>query len=276
MFGRISAIARHRELILRLAVKDLKVRYKSPWLGFMWTLLVPIFMMLILTAVFTWFFKVEVDPYPFPLFLIAALFPWSFLSLSLSAATTNIVESGGLIKKVYFPREVIPVAVVVANLINFVLALLILLVVFLVLPIRVSGLVALLPLLIVLQALFVAGMSLILSSLQVHYRDVKYIVEILLLGWFYVSPIIYPVQKVVDFIAEKGASRIFLHLYLLNPMAGFAILFRGAFLPGYLEFLPEGVDYWRILLQSAAWVLVALVGGLAVFRRLESGFADLT
>ena len=276
MFSKVVELMKHRELILRLAIKDLKVRYKSPWLGFMWALLVPIFMMVILTVIFRLFLRIDVGPYRFSLFLITALFPWNFLSLSLSTATTNIVESGSLIKKVYFPRQAIPVSVVMANLINFILALFILLILLLILRAGFSPLTLLLPVIIFLETIFVIGMALIFSSLQVHYRDIKYIVEVLLLGWFYVSPIIYPLQYVVKFISEKGLSPIYLHLYLLNPMAGFATLFRGVFLPGYLDFLPPPLNYWLILLECSMMSFVVLFIGFKVFRKLEPGFADLT
>ena len=242
----------------------------------MWALLVPIFMMLILTVIFRLFLRVDVGPYPFSLFLITALFPWNFLSISLSTATTNIVESGSLIKKVYFPREVMPVSVVIANLINFVLAIFILLVLLLILRTSLSPLALLLPVLILLQTIFLIGIALIFSSLQVHYRDVKYIVEVLLLGWFYVSPIIYPLHYVVEFITQRGLSPACLHLYLLNPMAGFAILFRGVFLSGYLDFLPSPVNYWLILLECSLMSFLILFIGFKVFKKLQPGFADLT
>ena len=122
MLRRLAALVQHRELILRLAGKDLKVRYKSPWLGFLWALLVPVFMMLILTVVFSLFMRIQVGEMPFWLFLVTALFPWNFVALSLSTGTTSVVESGSLIRKVYFPREAIPVSVVMANLVNFLLA----------------------------------------------------------------------------------------------------------------------------------------------------------
>ncbi len=276
MFRKIGELIKHRELVLRLAVKDLKVRYKSPWLGLMWALLVPIFMMLILTVIFRLFLKIDVGPYPFSLFLITALFPWNFFAVSFSTATTNIVESGSLIKKVYFPREVIPVSVVMANLINFFLALLVLFVLLLILPNGVSLLTLLLPVIILLQTIFVIGIALIFSSLQVHYRDVKYIVEVLLLGWFYVTPIFYPLQYVAEFISEKGLSPIYLHLYLLNPMASFVTVFRGVFLSGYLDFLPSGLNYWLILLECSVMSFLTLFIGFKVFKRLEPGFADLT
>jgi ABC-type polysaccharide/polyol phosphate export permease len=275
MIRRIGELLQHRELILRLAVKDLKVRYKSPWLGFLWALLVPVFMMVILSVVFSLFLRVKVGPFPFPLFLIAALFPWNFVALSLGTGTTNVVESGSLIKKVYFPREAMPIAVVLANAVNFLIAMLLLPSVILLTGVGLSLHVALLPVLVLLLMVFVTGITLLFSSLHVHYRDVKYIVEVLLLGWFYISPIIYPLRYVSDYAGEAGRPWAF-QLYMLNPMAQFVTLFRGALLPGYIDHMPDTVGYWTLFGVCTALSLATFLLGLVVFERLGRTFADLT
>ncbi|MEA3255402.1 MAG: ABC transporter permease, partial [Candidatus Altiarchaeota archaeon] len=179
MLGNIRNLIEHRELLFYLSMKDFKVRYKSAVLGFLWALLMPLSMMVIFTIVFSFIVRIPVENYP--VFLLAGLIPWTFLNMSLSTAINSFVDNGNLIKKVKFPRELVPISVVLANLVNFLLSLIVLFLFILLFNIKLTTAIILLPFIIVIQLIFIAGISLILSSLNVQYRDVRYITEVVLM-----------------------------------------------------------------------------------------------
>lgn len=172
-------IYRFRYFLRNMVVRDLKVRYKGSALGFLWSLMNPLLMMLVLSLVFSVAFKISMPHYP--IFLLCGLLPWNFFAVSVSNATGSVVGQAGLLKKVAFPREILPLASILANLVHFGIGLLILFVFLIAFKIPL-GLPALaLPLVILLQLVFVLGFSLILSALNVFYRDVQQILEVLLL-----------------------------------------------------------------------------------------------
>lgn len=247
----------HRELIYYLALKDLKVRYKSAALGFLWILLNPLLLMVIFTVVFSYIVKIKVDDYP--VFLLTALFPWHFFSHALSTSTHSIIDNAQLVKKVYFPREVIPVAINLANLINFLLTLVVLFVFLIFWGVIPSSTALLLPIAVCLQILLNVGLSLLMSGLNVYYRDVKYIIDALLMIWFYATPIFYPITSVPEWL--RG-------IYMLNPMAGIIIFYRSILLDGNLP--APGLT-----IQTGVIVLLIFVIGVIVFRRYEPLFADI-
>jgi ABC-2 type transport system permease protein len=257
MLALARLIIRHWDLIWGLALKDLKVRYKSAFLGFLWSLLTPLFMAFIFFIVFSKIIPMNIER--FPLFLLCALFPWNFSQLCISAATVSIVGSGHIIKKVYFPREAVPISVVFSNSYNFILSLIILL---LVIPLSGAALkpaVIFLPVVILCQFVFTLGVSLFFCGLNAYYRDVKYFVEIFLTGWFYLTPIFYPAELI------PAAYR---KLYLLNPMAVVVNLYRKAMLYGDW---PQGAEIAYLILSSIAVYFI----GQRVFKRYEPLFADM-
>lgn len=252
------SLIRYWELTMSLATKDLKVRYKSPALGFLWAILVPILMAIIFIVIFSRVFKISIKDYP--VFLICGLFPWNFFQLSISTGTTSIVENGGLLKKVYFPRQVIPLSIVAANLVNFLLALILLIIIVLIFRLRPGMPVLLLPVAIMLQVILTTGILLIFSSLHTYYRDVRYIVEVLLICWFYLTPIFYDVTTVIP---ER-----YIKIYMLNPMAGIVTIYRDIFI--YSRF-PEIHLFLNTLLTS----LLFLVLGIFTFKRYERNLSDI-
>lgn len=248
---------RYRELIYNLAVKDLKVRYKTPVLGFLWILLNPLLQMMVLSILFTFVVRIQVANYP--VFILTALIPWAFFSHSLSTSTSSIVENAPLIKKVWFPREVIPVSVNLANLVNFLLSLAVLFAFLAFWGIKPTLVILLLPLVIACQLIFNIGMSLLTAALHTYYRDVRYLVDAMLMVWFYLTPIFYPITMVPE---------RFLPIYMLNPMAGIVTLYRDVLLYGRL---PDS----SILLSTIVMALMALFFGILMFRKYEPSFADL-
>lgn len=208
MFRLAREIRQNHELIWALAIKELHVRYKRSTLGFLWSLLNPLMMMVILTVVFS---KLAAGSgiSHYSVFLISALLPWTFLAQALSYSVESIVTNGELLKKVYVPKSVFPVAAVVSNLINFLLSLgpLVLLLVVLRFPFHWTLLY--LPVPLIGLALFALGCGFFCAAANVFFRDVSHILQIVLSAWFYVSPIIYS----LDFVPQH--YRLYLRL---NPM----------------------------------------------------------
>jgi len=244
-----------KDLTLALSVKELKSKYKSTTFGFLWIVINPLLQMVVLTIVFSFIIKIQVDNYP--LFVFSGLLPWMFFSLSLQAGTSSLIANRDLIKKVPFPREILPISSVVAHLFIFVLSL-IFLVIFVVVTSGASfSLVFLLPL-VFLVVLFAVSLSLLLSSLDVYYRDVSFMLQAILIPWFYLTPIFYP----ISFVPKQ-----FLDIYQLNPMVGIITSFQSIF-------LGENMVAWSALGVSVLETAILLVAGFFVFKKRSKYFAD--
>ena len=219
--NRIVLLWKYRHLIGQLARRDVLARYKKSFLGFIWSLLHPFLMMVVLAVVFSYVgrFNKGIDHYP--AFILCGYLPWLFTATSLSTSVRSVVDAGNLLHKVAFPREVLPLAVVGANLFNFVLALIPLFIYIGVIGIRPSAMILLLPAAIITQTLFLIGFSFILSAAHVTVRDVGVILEVVLLAWFYLCPVFYPPSLVLD-----QAPSWFSGIYFINPMATLMVLYR--------------------------------------------------
>ena len=251
-----AEIYRFRYFLRNMVVRDLKVRYKGSALGFLWSLMNPLLMMLVLSLVFSVAFKISMPHYP--IFLLCGLLPWNFFAVSVSNATGSVVGQAGLLKKVAFPREILPLASILANLVHFGIGLLILFIFLIAFKIPL-GLPALaLPLVILLQVVFVLGFSLILSALNVFYRDVQQVLEVLLLIWFYLTPVFYSLSMI------PGRFHRF---YLLNPMASLVTMYRALL-------FENGWPSAKVIFAAAAISLLALLVGHFVFRRYQYRFAE--
>jgi lipopolysaccharide transport system permease protein len=260
MMSSIAKLVRARELLLNLALKELKVRYKSAVLGFFWSILQPLLMMIIFAVIFGIFLnlKSKMDV-PYPAFLIVGLFPWYFFSSSFSAATNAIVDNANLVKKVYFPRQVLPLSIILSNLANFLLSLVVLFVfIFLIYRMDLTWNLLYLPVIILLQLVFITGLCMITGSLNVYYRDVKYIVEILLTVWFYATPIFYSMQMVPKMIKP---------LFYLNPMATLITMYREILLEGSR---PDVASFVTAIIISFALLKI----GIVISDKYEYVFAD--
>lgn len=247
-------VYQYRELIWALALKELRVRYKRSVLGFLWALLNPLLMMIVLTLVFGTLMRFSIDHYA--IFLLSMLLPWTFFSQALSYAVESVVGNAQLLKKVRVPKVVFPVAAVVANIINFLLSLvpLALLIVLLRFPLRWTWIY--LPIPMVGLFLFTMGTALFFAAINVFFRDISHILQILLSAWFYASPIIYS----LDFIPKKY------HVFFrLNPML---YVLNGFRLSIYYGFLPS----LQSLAMSLACGIAALAIGFGLFRRYQDIF----
>lgn len=255
--ARLTEVYVHRDLIRNFAARNLKLRYKGSLLGFVWSFLTPLLQMLVYVVVFSVILRVETD-YPFPIFLLSGLLPWIFFQTSLMLASGAVIENANLIKKTYFPREVIPFSSVAANLVNFAISLT-LLFIFLAyyrIPLR-PGLL-LLPAVIAIHLLLTLGLALAVSCLTVFFRDIQHMLEVALLLWMFASPIVYPIKGYV------GPE--LLPYYRLNPMVEIVELYRSALLYGRFPAPGE-------FLYPLAFGLAAFVAGYLVFARLEPRFA---
>ncbi len=251
MASLVREAVRYHELIWALAVKELRLRYKRSMLGFFWALLNPLMTMIVLTVVFSHVMRVNVDHYS--VFLLSVLMPWTFFAQALSYSVESIVGNGELLKKVYVPKTVFPLAAVLANVINFLLSLIPMALLLVVLRFPFHWTWVYLPVPLVGLLLFTLGLGLLFAAANVFFRDLSHILQIVLQAWFYLSPIIYS----VDFIPPR--YRPLLHL---NPLSYALNGFR------------MGIYYGQVpTLQSAALSLgiglAALWIGYAFFRRVQ-------
>lgn len=256
MIKAIKELLKWKELLFHLAIKELKVRYKNAGLGFLWALLNPLLMMLVLTLIFTKVFHIQVPNYP--LFLLCGLLPWSFLSMSISNSTSSLIDNANLIQKVYFPRSIIPFSITCANLVNFIISLCLLFIFLCFSGIIPKQTVLCLPIIILVQVILITGISLITSHLNARFRDVRYITEVLLFLWFYASPIFYPLSMVPEKISK---------FYIINPMAGIITSYREILL--HKQSLPL-----NIFIISALVSILTLVIGIFISKKYDATIAD--
>jgi lipopolysaccharide transport system permease protein len=248
----------YRELLFFLTWRDVKVRYKQTALGAAWAILQPLFMMIIFTIFFGRLAGVASSGIPYPLFALAGLVPWTFFANAITASGNSLVGSANLITKVYFPRLIVPAAAMLAGLVDFLLAFLML--VLLMFYYRITPTVQLLflPVLMLLTALFSLGVGTWMSALNVKYRDVRFALPFLIQLWLFVSSVILPSTS----IPQKWRW-----LLMLNPMSGIIEGYRAA-----LFGLPFD---WPALGISAVLTIVVLFYAIYAFGRVERSFADI-
>lgn len=260
----------YRELLFNLTRKEVKVKYKNSFLGFLWSLVTPLMMLVVFYVAFGIVFKLRamgMQYYAF--FLMSGILPWNYLSNTLSQAVGSVVSSGDLVKKVYFPREVLPLSHLGSATFHFLLQELVLIAFLLVFRVPLTAWIFALPLLIALEAAFIAGLSLLLSALDVFYRDVRHFTEIFLMAWFWMTPIIYPISLIRENFPVWAAR-----LYMLNPMTHIILLWQRITYnspvngPSAYQQSLEGV------LGTAAFTLSLLLLGYFVFCRKEGRFAE--
>jgi lipopolysaccharide transport system permease protein len=255
----------YRELLYFLVWRDVKVRYKQTLLGAAWAILQPLLTMVVFTIFFGGLAKVGSDGLPYPIFSYAGLLPWTFFAQGLTQSSGSVISDSSLITKVYFPRLVIPIASVLAPIVDFAISfgVLIGMMAWYRIP-PAASIVWLVPLLI-LAMVTALGVGLWLSALSVEYRDVRFVVPFFVQIWLFVTPVIYPASKVTAKLEELGLPG---WLYGLNPMSGVVEGFRWAI-------LGTGTLHISVLLASVGVASVLLVSGAFYYRRMERGFADV-
>jgi lipopolysaccharide transport system permease protein len=262
----LAELWRFRELIGFLALRDVKVRYKQAALGVSWAVLQPLLTMVVFSVLFGFLMGAEgkpsVEGVPYAVSTFCALVPWQLFATALSFSGNSIVQNQNLVTKVYFPRLVLPIAPIIAALVDFGAAFAVLLLMMLAYGIVPGAAIALLPFFVVLALATALAVSLWLSALNALYRDVRYALPFLTQLWFFVTPCVYTTASVL------GEAPPWAHwLYAANPMVGVVEGFRWALIGG-----PAPAT--GALLASSIAVVVLLVGGAIYFRRMERVFAD--
>lgn len=273
MISKLRELYAYWELAENLVIRDLKVRYKNSVLGFLWSLLNPLLLMLVFTIVFTIMLPNLAIP-KFPVFVLCALLPWNFFNTSVLGGTTSIVSNGHLIKKVYFPREILPIAMVLSNFVNLLLALPVLfaLIVFFRVPLNVS--LVYLPLIMIVQVAFTIGMALILATLDVFYRDTGVIMEVIMQAWFFLTPVFYPVSLLPEWKVVRGIALPVRRLtYILNPMASIIASYRSV-LYGFTDGSPPAAPAWDFFSRTIVTSLLVLIIGYRFFTHFSHRFGE--
>jgi len=246
----------YREFLKTSIKKEFRGKYKKSFLGVLWSFLNPLFQLLVYAIVFPFILKNGIENYT--MFLIVGLIPWTFFNSTVLQSAASIVTNGGIIKKVYFPREIIPISTATSNLLNFFITGIIVIVALFISGIGIGPSILMLPLVIIIQYILQLGIAFILSSITVYIRDVEYLMNVFMMLMFYMSPIVYS----ADMIPDK-----FLPLFKLNPMFHIIKYYREIL---YYKQMPELSG----LVMLFGICIVVLVLGYLIFRKLEKRFAE--
>lgn len=256
---RLEEVWAYRELLYFFVWRDIKIRYKQTVMGISWAIIQPVFTMVIFSLFFGQLAGVPSDGIPYPIFSFAALVPWTFFANALNLASNSLVNSADMIKKIYFPRLTLPMATVLAGILDFAVAFIVLLGLMIFYGMTPTLNVVWLPLLLILALVTSLGVSLWLSAMNVQFRDVRYTIPFLTQAWLFATPIAYP----SSLLSEPWRT-----LYAINPMVGVVEGFRWALL---------GTDTapGPMVIVSAMVAIGILVSGAFFFRRMEKTFADV-
>jgi len=248
----------YRELIISFTLRDVKLRYKQTGLGIAWAVLQPLLTMLIFTIFFGGLAKIPSDGVPYPLFVLAALLPWTLFAEGLTRSTTSMVANANIMTKVYFPRLIMPLSSIISPLIDFGVSFIILVAMMIYYGFTPTINIIFLPVFLMLALATSLGVGLWLSALNVKYRDFQYTVPFLIQIWMFASPVVYSSSLVPE------SMRL---IFGLNPMTGVIEGFRWAL-------LGSGTPS-AIVLVSVGMVIALLISGMFYFRRMEQYYADI-
>ncbi|MGQ9482796.1 ABC transporter permease [Chloroflexus sp.] len=271
---KLQELWQYRELIRNLILRDLRARYKGSALGYLWTQIAPLGMMLVYVIVFS--FLLPNGLAMFPVFIIVGLLPWNYTAEAVLSGTRSIIDNAALVKKVYFPREVLPLVAVGSSLLNFILSLPMMALVIIVVQLATLGRLNLswsivyLPVIMVLQTIFLAGLALLLGAGAVFFRDVVHLIGIVINIWFFLTPIIYPLST----ISEGLAARL---IRWFNPLASIIEFYREIIYgnPVPVGLIPTpGVPALSAMLRVGLTGLIILAFGYWVFQRTSRHFGE--
>ncbi len=260
MLRNLAKLLRYRGLIHSLVARELKARYRGSVLGFFWSFINPLLLLLVYTFTFTYVMSAPAGTHPYTLFMFCGLLPWTWFASSLMESSGVLISGGNLIKKVLFPAEILPIVTVTANMVHFFLALpiLVFFLVYYQAPLTVLELLCF-PLVVVVQFVFTLGCALILSALTVHFRDIRDILANLITLWFFATPIIYSYQT------APTLARRFMNF---NPFAHLAISYQE------ILFFPGPFGHWKWLIALGVASVFWFLAGYWVFDRLRDSFAE--
>lgn len=269
----LAELLRYRYLLRNLIERDLKVRYKNSVLGILWSLLNPLGMMLVFTLVFS-VLASESSPTHYHVFVLVGLLPWNFFSGAVVSGANAILNHSGLVKKVYFPRALLPLAAVLSSLVNFGLAFIILVIFLLTSGIGLTVHALWLPALLLTQVCFTVGLVMLLSALHVFYRDIAMILDVGMLAWFFLTPVVYPLEQLARSVDVLGGISGAQLIRWVNPMASIIDGYRTV-LWGTLgsQGVPASMDP-AYLLRTFLTAVLTLAAGYAFFQRTQHLFGE--
>lgn len=251
----LLALIKYRDLIFQFTSRTLKARYKRSMLGVVWTMLNPLLMMVVLTLVFSAFFKSNIEHYP--VYVLSGLMAWNFFSATTQAAMGEMVWSGALLNRIYVPKSVFAFSAIATGLINLGISLVPLLIIALILGVKIQLPILVLPLSVLLLAMFALGVGLILSAAAVFFADMLPVYEVIVTIWFYATPVIYP----ASIIPER-----WLWLFKLNPLLHLIQIFRD---PLFTGTIPD----WRVWAIAAGCAVVTFILGGVIFTARSNEYA---
>lgn len=255
----IIKITKYRDLLWMWTQREISIRYKQSFLGIAWAILQPLSLMVVFSIIFTWLVKIETGATPYPVFSYTAVLPWTFFTTSISFASSSLINNMNLVTKIYFPREILPMASIVASFLDFLIASVVFIGLLFFYRISIHWTVLWVVLALFVQIILTLGVGLLLAGLNVLYRDIRFIVPLGLQIWMYASPIIYPITSI------PASLRL---VYALNPMVGIIDTYRRAILQGTN---PDPLYFTSSIILT----VVIFMAGYSIFKRLEPVFADL-
>ncbi len=255
----ISELWIYRELLVALTLREIRVRYKQTFLGATWAILQPAALTIIFTLIFGLILKVNSGTVPYPIFAYSALLPWTFFSTAVTFGSMSVVNNSGLVTKVYFPRAILPLSAVGAAFFDFIMASIVIIPLFVIFKIVPTVMIIYLLVLIPSLLIFTIGVVMFLSAINVLFRDIKFVIPLLLQVWFYLTPIIY---------SQNQIPQKYQIYFLLNPLTAQIESFRKILVLG------EAPNTMHIL-YSVLFSLVIFIAGYSFFRIKERVFADV-
>ncbi len=256
MVGRITEVWQYKVMLRSLVLSELRTRYKGSFLGFLWTFINPLLMLVVYTMIFKFVMRVTVPHYA--VFMFIGLLSWNMFATTVAASSSVVVRQSSLVKKIYFPREVLPLSVVGGSLINYLLSLLILLPVLIMNGYTPTSLWLFFPLILLVEVLFSCGLALAFSALTVFLRDLEHMLGIFLMAWFYVTPVVYSLAMIPPKMME---------VFKLNPMTDVVLALQQIFYYG-------SPPNWKMLVYGAGVSVVMLLFGWGIFVKLNRRFAE--
>lgn len=259
MLKHLKILCSYHELLANITLRDIKARYKQSLLGTTWAIIQPLSLMLIFTVVFSKFLRMPTTGLPYPIFAYCALLPWSFFANALTFAVPSLINNSNLVTKIYFPREIFPLASVMSCFFDFLIAAILFVFMMFYYRVHLSCYVFFTPLIIFIQILFTLGISFFASAVIVFFRDVRYIVPLGLQLWMFATPVVYPTSLV---------PARYLPVYMLNPMAGIMDSYRRVLLFGE----PPNAKYLGIAFLIS---IITFASAYGFFKKVEMKFADV-
>ena len=259
LFHYLTILCQNNELLINLILRQFRARYRQSILGIAWAICKPIATVSIFTLVFSYIAKFPSDDLPYPLFSFGALLPWTLFSSALSAGVPSLTNQANLVGKIYFPREILPIADTIGSSLDFIISLIIFIFLLIFYKIVITWNAIFVLLIIIIEILFIFGIVFLLSMLNVWFRDASHAISLLLQFWMYLTPIIYPISMVPDNLKN---------IYIMNPMVGIVENFRIVLLKGM-------IPNYKMLMVSAFVSIISFICGYWLFKKNEFKFADI-